>query len=129
MAIQIAHKRYGQIVRIEHIGSAHDAKEEAFLVGLAHQRLNKNQLFLFKSTSHSPKLILKSSSSILLSETLLKSYDRLGFTKLKDHVFAFLTIARIVEPVSKLDSLRVLEELGVINIRLKCQNVCLYKEL
>jgi len=37
----------------------------------------------------------------------------LGFNELEDEVFEALCIARIVEPVSKLDSLRVLAELGV----------------
>jgi len=37
----------------------------------------------------------------------------LGFTRLKDEAFEALCLARIVEPASKLDSLRVLADLGV----------------
>lgn len=116
IAIQIAHKRYGRIVKIEHIGSAHTKERETFLVGLAHQKLYANQPSLFKLTENSPKLILKSSASILLRDTLLQEYDRLGFNSLSDEVFSMLTIARIIEPVSKLDSLRVLMDLGVCHV-------------
>lgn len=112
-AIQIAHKQYGRIVKIEHIGSAHDAKKVAVLIGLARQRLHQNQLPLFKSTDTSTGLILKSSSSILLRQVLLEEFNRLGLEILADDVFAFLCVARIVEPTSKLDSLRVLSDLGV----------------
>lgn len=116
IAIQIAYKEYGRIKRIVHIGSAHNSGEEAVLTGLARQKLLENQLSLFKLTDPTLKLILKSSSSTLLYKTLLEQYNRLGFFSLKDQTFAHLTIARIVEPVSKLDSLRVLLELGVNNI-------------
>lgn len=116
IAIQIAHKQYGRIVRIEHIGSAHNREEETVLTNLARQRLHQNQLPLFKPTSISPRLILKSSSSALLRLVLLEEYHRLGFNVLADEVFALLCIARIVEPTSKLDSLRVLSDLGVDNI-------------
>lgn len=116
IAIQIAHKRYGRIIQIEHIGSAHNSREETLLVDLARQKLHERQLSLFQSTDNLPQFILKSSSSVLLRETLLEEYVRLGFNSLNDTIFAFLTIARIVEPVSKLDSLRVLSELGVTDI-------------
>jgi hypothetical protein len=44
---------------------------------------------------------------------LREQYNFLGFDQLKDDIFTYLCIARIVEPTSKLDSLRVLAELGV----------------
>lgn len=88
IAIQIAHKRYGRIVRIEHIGSAHNTQEEELLVNLARQKLNQDQPSLFKSTGP-PELILKSSSSILLRKILLEEYGRLGFKTLNDEVFSF----------------------------------------
>jgi len=47
---------------------------------------------------------------------LNEQYCLLGFDQLKDDFFAYLCIARIVEPTSKLDSLRVLTELGVTGI-------------
>ena len=43
------------------------------------------------------------------------AYDRLGFAAAADgdEVFRQLVLARIIEPTSKLDSLRVLEEAGI----------------
>jgi transposase len=46
-------------------------------------------------------------------QTLKEQYNHLGFDQLKDDIFAYLCVARIVEPTSKLDSLRVLAELGI----------------
>lgn len=52
-------------------------------------------------------------SSQLLHEALATVYDGLGFGALADTVFRDLVIARIVEPTSKLDALRVLADLGL----------------
>jgi Transposase DDE domain len=51
-------------------------------------------------------------SSRLLYDVLASVYDRLGFNVVGDAVFRDLVIARIVEPTSKADSMRVLTELG-----------------
>ena len=51
-------------------------------------------------------------SSQLLYEAIGKTYDGLGFGAVADEVFRDLVIARIVEPTSKLDSLRVLADMG-----------------
>src|SRR5579875_1464170 len=50
-----------------------------------------------------------------LLDALARGYDLLGFGRATggDEVFRQLVLARIIEPVSKLDSLRVLEEAGV----------------
>jgi hypothetical protein len=49
-----------------------------------------------------------------LLDALDHAYQVLGFTGAAggDEVFAQLVLARIIEPVSKLDSVRVLEEAG-----------------
>jgi hypothetical protein len=39
IAVQIVHKNYGQVTRIDHIGSAHSQVELAALTTLAKQRL------------------------------------------------------------------------------------------
>lgn len=49
---------------------------------------------------------------------LTDAYDRLGFDTVGDEAFAQLVLARVVEPTSKADSLRVLDELGVEHVRL-----------
>ena len=50
-----------------------------------------------------------------LWRALSRGYDELGFGQAAggDEVFRQLVLARIIEPVSKLDSLRVLEEAGI----------------
>ena len=50
-----------------------------------------------------------------LWDVLSHAYDELGFDRAAsgDEVFRQLVLARIIEPASKLDSLRVLEETGV----------------
>jgi Transposase DDE domain len=52
-------------------------------------------------------------NSRLLYEAVGAVYDALGFDAIGDAVFRDLVIARIVEPTSKLDSARVLHDLGV----------------
>ena len=51
-------------------------------------------------------------SSRLLYDVIGAVYDWLGFDVVADAVFRDLVIARIVEPTSKLDSARVLADLG-----------------
>lgn len=112
-AIQIAYKQKGQIVKIIHIGSAHNEEELNILVALARKRLQANQLTIFPEVQSSLRVGIKRSFSGLLWTTLQGEYKRLGFDRLDDEVFEALCITRIVEPTSKLDSLRVLEDLGV----------------
>jgi transposase len=113
IAVQIAYTEHGRIIRIEHIGSAHTEAELETLITIAKQRLRGSQQSLFKEYNLSMKIILKESSSYLLMQTLQEQYNLLGFDQLRDDIFAYLCVARIVEPTSKLDSLRVLAELGV----------------
>jgi hypothetical protein len=53
-----------------------------------------------------------STSSLLLWQVLTDAYARLGFDALADEAFRAMVLARIVEPTSKADGLRVLAELG-----------------
>lgn len=113
-AIQIVRKSSGRIVKIEHIGSAHTKEELEVLVSLAKKRLRGGQQLLFPdSETSSFKIGLKQSFSHLLFQVLKEQYQNLGFSKLDDEYFTHLCIARIVEPTSKLDSLRVLSDLGI----------------
>jgi len=115
-AVQIAHKVSGSIVKIEHFGSAHTKEELEVLISLAKKQLYKGQQSLFRDSEDSFKIGLKHSFSTLLFEVLRKQYQKMGFSKLEDEDFALLCIARIVEPTSKLDSLRVLSDLGIGNL-------------
>jgi hypothetical protein len=111
-AVQIVRKEKGQIVKINHIGSAHTPEELAVLVAIARKILHENQLELFPEKSASDHLGLKRSYSGLLWNLLRDAYKKIGFDQLNDEIFEALCIARIVEPTSKLDSLRVLADLG-----------------
>ena len=112
-AVQIAQKAKGRIVKLSHIGSAHTEEELHILLTLARQRLAGNQLELIPETKPSIRVGIKRSFSGLLWSTLREQYTKLGFHQIEDDVFEALCIVRIVEPVSKLDSLRVMEDLGV----------------
>jgi len=112
-AVQIAHKRYGRIVKIEHLGSAHTNEELKLLLSLAKRRAQGNQRSLFDEPESEVSIGLQQSYSSLLLDVLTKQYNRLGFNQLNDQDFAYLCLARLVEPTSKLDSLRVLADLGV----------------
>lgn len=112
-AVQIAYKESGRIVKIDHIGSAHIKEDLDTLLAVAKKRLLGDQQFLFEEYTSPLKISLKQSVSTVLLEVLTEQYNRLGFNELKDTNFAYLCIARLVEPTSKLDSLRVLSELGI----------------
>lgn len=116
-AVQIARKSYGRVVGIDHLGSAHTEEELSILLSLAKKRLEDGQQSLFPSTKTSAfRVGIKQTFSHFLFQALKDQYECLGFTKLDDEYFAYLTIARIVEPTSKLDSLRVLSDLGIGNL-------------
>ena len=65
--------------------------------------------------SASEPLPITSSRSAHLWDALCRAYDVLGFDEAAggDEVFRQLVLARIIEPTSKADSLRVIEETGV----------------
>lgn len=111
-AVQIAYKVGGRIVKIVHIGSAHNKEELDLLVEIARKRLSANQLELLPQVDQL-QIRTKRSFSALLWDTLQEQYMKLGFDQLMDKVFEAICLARIVEPTSKLDSLRVLDGLGV----------------
>jgi len=111
-AVQIAYKVGGRIVKIIHIGSAHNKEELDLLVAIAQKRLFTNQLELLPQTDLL-QIKTKRSFSALLWDTLKEQYAILGFDRLNDEIFEALCLVRIVEPTSKLDSLRVLDDLGV----------------
>ncbi|MBK8421732.1 hypothetical protein [Candidatus Villigracilis saccharophilus] len=112
-AVQVAYKQKGKIVKIQHIGSAHNEQELKNLLALAHKRQQENQIELFPEMHPSLRISIKKSFSGLLWTILQEEYRKLGFSRLNDKIFEALCIVRIVEPTSKLDSLRVMADLGV----------------
>lgn len=112
-AVQIAYKQKGKIVKIIHLGSAHTADEINILVALARKRLQADQLELFPEEKATLRMGIKRSFSKLLWNTLEDQYHQIGLSQLDDEVFKALCLTRIVEPTSKLDSLRVMVDLGL----------------
>jgi len=104
--------------RIEHVGSAHDEAELAALKAVAAERIVAGQVELdlgLDAAAGSGPLEIVASRAGHLWAALGRAYDRLGLDRAAggDEVFRALVLARIIEPTSKLDSLRVLEETGV----------------
>jgi hypothetical protein len=123
-AVQIVHSSRRGSRDIEHIGSAHDAAGLEVLKAAARQRLvaGQDELDLGLERTEPARraagggpLPITSSRMGHLWDALSHGYDELGFGRAAgdDEVFRRLVLARIVEPASKLDSLRVLEETGV----------------
>jgi Transposase DDE domain len=123
-AVQIVYSSHRGSRDIEHIGSAHDYVELELLKAAARQKLAAGQGALDlgleetdparKGAGGGPLPITASRMDFLL-KALEHAYQVLGLDRAAggDEVFRDLVAARIIEPVSKLDSLRVLEEAGV----------------
>jgi len=129
-AVQIVHGSRRGSRTIEHVGSAHDDAELEALMAAARQRLAGGQAELDLGLEPSIGVVspgglsagpsgrpLEIASSRMgpLWDGLCGAYDALGFDRAvgRDEVFRQLVLARIIEPTSKLDSLRVLAEVGV----------------
>jgi hypothetical protein len=117
-AVQIVYSRRKGSREIEHIGSAHDDADLEMLKAVARQRIaaGQGELDLGLATPRADAALpIVASRLEHLWDALSCAYDALGFDAAAegDEVFRQLVLARIVEPTSKLDSLRVLEEAGV----------------
>jgi Transposase DDE domain len=117
-AVQIVHSSHRGSREIEHIGSAHDDAELELLKAAARQRLAAGQGELdlgLDTTAAGGPLPISASRMGCLIEALEHGFRVLGLEGAAggDEVFWQLVLARIIEPVSKADSLRVLEEAGV----------------
>jgi hypothetical protein len=122
-AVQIVYSSHRGSRDIEHLGSAHDDVELELMKAAARQRLAAGQGELDlgleatgpaqRGKGGGPLPIISSRMDCLLG-ALERAYQVLGFAGAAggDEVFAQLVLARVIEPVSKLDSLRVLEEAG-----------------
>jgi hypothetical protein len=101
--------------QIEHLGSAHDDGEVEALKAAARQRLAEGQgaldLGLNTGGADGEPLEIVGTKSTALWEALCCAYQVLGFGIAigGDEVFRDLVLARIIEPTSKIDSLRVLD--------------------
>jgi hypothetical protein len=141
VAVQVMQKVDGRDVLVEHVGSAHTDAELGILLDRARKITEAGQevldfdvalpvarvadvadwrageLVRTSLPSRSPAAVAGAgrtvgTSSRLLYDVIGAVYDRLGFDVVTDAVFRDLVIARIVEPTSKADSMRVLSDLG-----------------
>jgi len=114
-AVQIVYKEGRKVVSITHIGSAHNDAELALLVALArHRKVPEGQIVLdLPEEGKEFEIRLVASHSRLLWDTLEHVYKGVGFEAIPDTVFKQLVLARIIEPTSKLDTIRVLLDLGL----------------
>ncbi|XKH53517.1 hypothetical protein LG284_00295 [Citricoccus nitrophenolicus] len=129
-AVQIAQKRHGKREILEHLGSAHDEVTLASLEQVAREKIQAGQMAFdldlhTDDTTTAPAkgvdagggLVLHGTRPRVLWEVLEQAYERIGFTgAVNDEVLKHLVLARVIEPTSKLDSLRVLAELNVENV-------------
>ncbi len=124
--VQLAERRAGRDVVIEHIGTARTDAELTALISVARRRMHEGQGALDldldpvedAGVAERPALIT-SKRSALLWNVLSDAHARLGFDVVADEAFAQLVLARIIEPTSKADSIRVLAEVGVESASLR----------
>jgi len=115
--VQIAERKGGVVP--EHVGTARTDPELAALMALARRRINpgQDQLGLGLATegegSSTAPAVITGKRSALLWQVLTQVYARLGFDAIDDEAFKELVLARLIEPTSKADTVRVLEEIGV----------------
>jgi predicted secreted protein len=140
VAVQIVNRTGRIVTGIEHIGSAHTDAELGILLVKAEEQLHPGQqTFDFgdieqtpgktsdiadwrdpetikqsdtnqsRSISATGKVI--ASPATILWEILEAAYDRLGFNVLGDPAFKAMVLARLIEPTSKAQSIRVLQQI------------------
>ena len=116
-AVQVVWSSQRGSREIEHLGSAHDEAGLEMLKAAGRQRIAAGQaeLDLGLEPAGGGPLPITSSRMGCMLDALERGYRVLGLDAAAggDSVFRDLVLARIIEPVSKLDSLRVLEEAGV----------------
>ena len=112
IAVQIVRKNGRQVTAINHLGSAHTPDDLSLLLSLARAKLHENQMELFPQ-KNPPLIVQERAHSRFLYDQLLVVYRNLNFIQIVDEVFAQLVIARLIEPTSKLDTIRVLTDLGL----------------
>jgi hypothetical protein len=150
VAVQVVTRRGRQVVRVEHMGSAHTDAELALLLAAARERLSPGQgvldvgdlavvparmddvadwtaeaeLVVAPAAGGRPAAAsaggrVVGTSADLLWMVLTGAYARLGFDVLGDDGFRAMVLARIVEPTSKAEVVRVLDEIGAAAVSLR----------
>lgn len=118
VAVQIVEKKHGTRRILEHLGSAHSEAEVAALMLVGREKLAAGQPVLdfndhCDGRPSAAGAVVAGQASRLLVEVIRDSWKRLGFSQIEDETFFQLVLARLVEPTSKLDSIRVIDDLGM----------------
>lgn len=116
-AVQIIWSKKRGRAEVEHIGSAHDEAQLELLISVARQRIHAGQAELdlgLAVTDQSAVEVVGTRLGRLL-DAIAAVYRQLGLDTVSgaDPVFEQLVTARIIEPTSKQDAARVLEEAGL----------------
>lgn len=119
--VQIVYSKRGGKRDLEYVGSAHTDAEYELLLIAARRKMAGSQpeldLGLEVPQARNAVVPITASRLGVLWELLEIAYARLGFVGVPSDadgdVFRRLVFARILEPTSKLDSIRVLDEAGV----------------
>ena len=121
--MQLAERRAGRDVVVEHVGTARSEAELAVLMAEARRRLRPGQGTLDLDIDDAPRpgrpAVIMDKRSAVLWRVLTSVYARLGFEVVDDDAFAQLVLARVVEPTSTADCVRVLDEIGVAHASLR----------
>jgi transposase len=112
VAVQIITKTGREVTSLVHVGSANNPERLDFLLSVARAKLHEGQIPLFPQTKP-PVIFQEQAYSRFLFDQLMLVYRGLGFNHLNDEVFTQLVVARLIEPTSKLDTIRVLREVGL----------------
>jgi hypothetical protein len=142
VAVQVHTKDRGRVVGVEHIGSAHDDASLELLLLAARERVRPGQgTFDLEGVeavsarmtdtadwtgkaragvpvvAGRPRAVaaggrVVATASLLLWDVLCAAYARIGLDIVGDDAFRAMVLARIIEPTSKADTVRVLGEIG-----------------
>jgi hypothetical protein len=143
VAVQVVTKDGGQVVEVDHVGSAHTDAELSLLLEVARERLRPGQgeldlgpilqvparvddvadwtaprqLPTVSGVGRPPVVAaggrVVATPSRLLWDVLTQAYAGLGFDVVGDDAFRALVLARVIEPTSKADAIRVLDLAGI----------------
>lgn len=116
-AVQIIWSKKRGRAEVEHIGSAHDQAELELLTAVARQRIHAGQdefdLGLPATDQSSVEVVGVRMGRLLDAISAVYRQLSLHLAPGADQVFEQLVTARIIEPTSKQDAARVLEEAGL----------------
>jgi len=115
-AVQIARRENRRDIVVEHLGSAHTEAELAALMQAGRRKIEAGQGELdlgLEPQQDRGTAIVQAKVSRLLVEVIETAWRELRFDVIDDEAFFQLVLARIVEPTSMLDAVRVLAELGL----------------